>query len=309
VTRSRPLLEAAERVRMDDPDCREIVDAVRTLALVAFAGAISRVPELAKNLCLKGGTLLRILNKGRIGRLPSMDLDATVLGQPFDPEIVETRVMSELRTLLVELYRDELTIRVERRPQNPHRRPQDSIIHVYRIHAQAAINRAAPARRSSIEPNEFKFEATEQEMVDQGLLLQLDQEMYGIHIAMPAYAPLQSIAEKLRALLQKLSHYEDGLARGIPADSPGLRGNFIPRHVLDLEILLQLTQPGEIADLARLFHAKCEVKNIPASERTLDRLMHPMMRQRIEEQHPERAASAWRTLGELARLVVKDDQK
>ncbi len=75
-------------------------------------------------------------------------------------------------------------------------------------------------------------------MVDPALLLHLDQEMYGIRIAVPAYAPLQSIAEKMRALLQKLRHYEDGLAKGKHPDDAGLRGNFIPRHVLDLEILL-----------------------------------------------------------------------
>jgi hypothetical protein len=193
----RPLLDAAEQIRAEDPDCPRIEDAVRTLALVAFAGAISRVPELTRNLCLKGGTLLRILNGGRIGRPPSMDLDATVLGPVFDPVTVETRVGTELRSLLAGLYGDELRIRIEHRSPSPDRRPQDSVVHVFRLHADAAIQRSAPRRRSLIEPNDFRFEATEQEMVDPALLLHLDQEMYGIRIAMPAYAPLQSIAEKM----------------------------------------------------------------------------------------------------------------
>lgn len=304
MTRPRRLLEAAERVRAEDPDCPQITDAVRTLALVAFAGAISRVPDLAQNLCLKGGTLLRILNGGRIGRPPSMDLDATVLGPVFDPTVVETRVAGELGSLLAELYGDELRIRVERRPPNQARRAQDSVIHVFRLHADAAIQRSAPGKRSMIEPNDFRFEATEQEMVDRDLLLHLDHDMYGIHLAMPAYAPLQSIAEKMRALLQKLRHYEDGLAKGLAADDPGLRGNFIPRHVLDLEILLRLTPPGDLGRLPELFHAKCAAKGIPPQERTAERLLHPRLRQSIEEHHPRRATAAWAILETLTRQVL-----
>ena len=116
--------------------------------------------------------------------------------------------------------------------------------------------------------------------------------------------PLQSIAEKLRALLQKLRHYEDGLANGLAADDPGLRGNFIPRHVLDLQILLRLTPPGDLERLPRLLHAKCAAKGIPPQDRTTERLLHTRLRQSIEEFHPRRAATAWTTLEALTMQVL-----
>lgn len=64
----RPLLSTARQICAEDPHCHNPIDAVRTLTLIAFASALGRVPQLQRSLCLKGGTLLPILNHGEIGR-------------------------------------------------------------------------------------------------------------------------------------------------------------------------------------------------------------------------------------------------
>jgi Nucleotidyl transferase AbiEii toxin, Type IV TA system len=304
------LWNAIAEVRRTDEHCQNDQDAARTLVLIACAEALSKCPEAFESLCLKGGTLLRMLVGGSIGRPPSMDLDATLIAHDFEPARLEVALGQGLGDALRYRFGTALSASITLIPQSPARRPDlDSAQHVFRIRASAALNRAAPLRHSRIEPVSFAFEVTADEFVSKAHLMEYIRELHGFHIRMLAYAPVQSIAEKLRALLQKLRHYENKLAMGRNPADPGLLGNFIPRHVLDLELLLPMVTDNHLLTLPEIFARKCAAKGIPPVERTMSRLLHPLLRQQVlSKATPWRdPARAWTILERLAALVTAVD--
>jgi len=303
VREKRSLLAEARLLCERDACCVGVQQALRTIALIAFAGGLSRVPAIADSMCLKGGTLLRLWTAGSIGRPPSKDLDASVLTAGFVPSLIDEAVIHETNALLAETFFETMRMRAElvRRPDDV-RRMGDAHLYVFRLHVEAAITPSNPRRLSRLDDTSFKFEASTDEVVDKAHLIKLDETHHGLPIRLRAYAPLQAMAEKLRALLQKRRYLE------IAGDRPGFQGNVIPRHVMDLELLITRVKPEDLTALPDLFARKCDAKSISLDERTPERFLTPELQAAVRLDcfaHKRDFVRVWSILEDLVGRVCR----
>lgn len=270
------------------------VEALMTFGLRVVLAAMSRSPRCYEHLVLKGGTALRLMHGRPIGRV-STDIDLSHLdgsGQ-ITPEDLIGDVTTETAALLAETFSDSATVQIrllEDRTQPPH--PELPKMYSFRLFASAQLGSSNPTRADH---RLFLLELVIDEYVDRDLLEDLDVRVHGMPIKLRAYAPVQAMAEKLRALLQKLHHYEE---RHDPA-------SFQPRHVLDLQLLYDHLRPGDLERLKPLFDRKCEVRLIPPEQRTRARLLHPVLREMVEAEAKLRGIGmvGWARLEELAGIV------
>jgi hypothetical protein len=299
----------SKRSQSDKPKVRDAVSAIAKEercgtpdALIAFGlravlAAMSRVPACQEQLVVKGGTALRLATGQPIGRV-STDLDLSLLeaGSSFDPENLTGEVTREIAVIIDEIYADSasVTIRLEADRTSPPY-PQLPKLIVFRLDASADLGGRNPTRTNN---KQFLIEIAVDEYVDRELLTILEVVTYGFPIRFQMYAPVQAIAEKLRALLQKLQHFE----------RTGNEASFQPRHVLDLEFLFARLAKTDLGKLKSLFDAKCLARLVPETERTRERLLHPRLKSKVEEEAKRigRSVASWQRLEELAAIVCPE---
>jgi len=209
------------------------------LSLWVVLSAMTRVDECAQHLVLKGGTLLRLRHGSWIGRV-SKDLDLSLYADglhQFRPEVITGEVQQEADGLLRRSLRDhgQISVRLEKTPDQAH--PGNARMYGYLIRAQLGSTIARGRK--------FGIELAVDEYIDPDHLEHVRmQPMAELGLNLPiqllAYDPVQAMAEKLRAILQKRQHFDRTGQEG---------GNFVPRHVTDLMFLHEQMRPGLIEDL------------------------------------------------------------
>jgi predicted nucleotidyltransferase component of viral defense system len=269
------------------------VDALMIYGLRAVLAGMSRMPACYEHLILKGGTALHLAIQEPLGRI-STDLDLSLIDatkETFDPRIISDDVAREIVTVLSEALLDPAQVRISTpmdatAPKHPH------LPALYRYRLVVEANLGSPTRTVA-NANGFQIELAVDELVDPTALEELTVAPHGLPIRMRMYAPVQAIAEKLRALLQKHQHY----------DRTGVAGSFNPRHVLDLLPLSRRMMPEDRAKLRPLFHLKCERRQVPPAERTVARMTNAVLRDQVDRSmHPWRE-QAWALLLQFAEEV------
>lgn len=239
------------------------------LVLMAYAHVIGEMDNLRPYLVLKGGTLLRLFLDGSNRRRPTRDLDASfVCGADEDESSLldglERLLAGEAAELCQEYlcrhFDDSFEVSVSKVVEGRGRNDDDlaTRTQVYRIKGQVILpGKMTP---SLLNGTSFKFDVTSDEIVDMKLLCE-PPVLAGLPATrMRAYAPIQSLAEKLRAVIQKYQHHLRVLGEGKKASS----GNFPPRHVMDIESLYSLCDYSDVNQvLPDLFIKKCRDRGVP----------------------------------------------
>ena len=274
----------------------DLPDALVPFSLRAVLAAMSAIPSCHDHLVVKGGTALRLACDKPIGRV-STDLDLSLLdaGSTFDEHAITELLPRTIIDLVDAIYDRPLSIQIKT-GKRPARRHIPNIPELYVFGLKASVDLGHQTVRAKADL--FQIELATDEYVDPAFLQTLEVESSGFPIRFRMYAPVQSISEKLRALLQKLQLCEK---RGNP-------GELQPRHVLDLEYLFPLLAAGDRPHLKALFDAKCSARNVPQAERTRERLLHPLLKSAVEAEtkRSHRTMAAWQRLEELAALVCPE---
>lgn len=269
-------------------------DALMALGLRAVLAAIGQTPGYRRVYVAKGGTVLRLRSQAYIGRF-SKDLDLSLCdvdlaGPVGDHQDFATQVGRKATSILQQLgtaRQAEVTVSFERKtsPEDVGENP-DTV--VYGLVVEAAL-KPGFGRPTRAEGQGFKIDVTTDEYVDQNFVDDLVIDEFGIGINVRAYMPIQSIAEKLRAILQKDRHNRHKIEQGKdPSD-----GNLQPRHLLDLATLHDLvSEPAHWAALPVLFRAKCACRQIEVDDGTLGILTSEALYQKARAQDPQRADRA-----------------
>jgi hypothetical protein len=274
-------------------ECCGTVDALMVFGLHAVLAGMSRVPACAEHCIVKGGTALRLALGQPIGRV-STDLDLSLFEatrESFDPTLITSDVARETANALGEALEHpaEIIIRTPEDRTQPAYPGLPALLR-YRLVVEA---RLTPGKVTVANSNHFIIELAVDELVDGQALEDLAVSAYGLPIRLRMYSAVQAMAEKLRALLQKLQHFE----------RTGNAESFQPRHVHDLVLLSRRLPTGYEASLRHLFDQKCERRLVPMHERTVERLTHPALRDAVMRSSHPRSAEAWALLERLAPIV------
>ena len=175
---------------------------------------------------------------------------------------------------------------VPRPPPNEDGENPTTISYLIRVTAELQRGKITQAQSRA-----YKIDVTLDEYIDLEKINDLHTLSYGIPIDVRAYSPLQSISEKLRALLQKVRHFERNQDEA----------NFTPRHLLDLYVLRGLIVESDLPLLADLFRLKCEARKITIDAQTRGRLLDERLLAVAMKNEPLRGRTqlAWSTLLEL----------
>ena len=267
----------------------QIDDALMAFGLNAVMAGMSLVPACQEQVVLKGGTSLRLLLKQPLGRI-STDLDLSlVAGARVTTEVFTGDVRRQCANVLAEYFTDTAEIDIQLRLDRQQPKYADTMkLMVWRLTARY---KKTLANRSG-----FLVELALDEFVDLDKTFMLETTAHQMPIRLRAYAPIQSIAEKLRAILQKHQHF----------DRNGLINNFEARHVTDLVALKSLLQPGDLETLHVLFHRKCDARRIPQAERTRERLLNPKLKEAVATSHQklQLRTDPWLVLVSLVDIVL-----
>lgn len=289
----KPSVKAEVLAIKDEEGC-DIVQALTTFGLRAVLAGLSRSAVCREHLVLKGGTALRLRHGRSIGRV-STDIDLSHLdgSERISPDVIIGDVAVETAEVLAETFEDAASIDIRLHEDRSHPKyPEQPAMYSFRLSARASLG-----GKHVTEANQklFLLELVIDEWVDRELLEDLVVVVNHLPIRLKAYAPVQAMAEKLRAILQKLQYFE----------KKGTAASFQPRHVFDLLLLYDQLAPGDLAKLKPVFHRKCEVRLVPPQERTRERLLHPVLYEQMvaADKGGAIAAAAWRRLMELASVV------
>jgi len=275
-----------------------VVEALMAFSHCAVLAGMSRIPACYEQLILKGGTALRLSLGRPIGRV-STDLDLSLLEccDSFDVLLITSDVTREIANVLSETYSDsaQITIRLlaDRSKPDYVELPK---MYSFRMFTEAFLN--GPSKSATkVDSKSFLIELAIDEPVEKESLTVLDLKAHGMPIRLQMYAPVQAMAEKLRALLQKHHHF----------DRTGDVASFQPRHVFDLHLLFDQLNPGDLNRLEPLFAMKCDGRSIPAAERTRARMLHPALHKAVLAEATRRGLTmaSWQRLEELAHLVCE----
>jgi hypothetical protein len=273
-----------------------VVDALMAFSHRAVLAGMSRIPACYDQLILKGGTALRLSYGHPIGRV-STDLDLSLLEcrDSFDVLLITSDVTREVANVLAESFSDsaQITIRLiaDRSKPDYSELPK---MYSFRMTTEAFLN--GPGRSATkVDSKAFLIELAIDEPVEKESLSVLELTEHGMPIRLQMYAPVQAMAEKLRALLQKHHHF----------DRTADVASFQPRHVFDLRLLYDQLGPGDLERLKPLFNMKCDSRSIPAGERTRARMLNPALRAAVQAEADRRGLpmAAWLRLEGLAQLV------
>jgi len=268
-------------------------ESLMLLTLWVILAAISRHPS-RRYLVVKGGTLLRLLHGQSIGRV-SKDLDLSLYARDpkkFQPEVMTGPIITSARHILSDLVSDPTSITIELTLRPEAARHGNTQLYRFRLFAAAAGMRVDNAH--------FRIElSVDEAVIEDHLMGLIVNPLHGMGLQLPirvqAYDPIQALAEKLRAILQKHAHF----------DHNGNTANWEPRHVTDLLLLMEhVPALGGLDDLAAVFAAKCAAKRemLPPELSTRARML-PEPLQKIVLTKPNGPA-AWVLLERLARIVL-----
>ena len=202
--------------------------------------------------------MLRLMCSQPLDRL-STDLDlSSYLGTDMPSSFGSTEEMniffaSQLGRAATEILRrvyskGDATVTVTFDRESPNERdPTDPHTLTYPIIVTAILR---PGKKTEAKSQRYKIDLTCDEYVDRNLVVEMNTMSYGIPIAVLAYAPLQSISEKLRAILQKHRHFDRGQNSG----------NWVPRHLLDLVPLSRMIT--DYTELPALFRKNANVAGL-----------------------------------------------
>ena len=288
------LFDALRAVQKQEA-CGGIEKALLALGLRALLAAIGNNPEYREQYVAKGGTILRLRSNAALGRF-STDLDLSGLNVGLAAPTAEDHLIfaanlgrSATKILQSAYKRGSADINVSFDPDTlgqSHDESDPDTIN-YRIKVSAALNPGKKATQAS--DNTYKIDLTCDEDVDLDLIEDLRITSYGIPIDVRAYAPLQSIAEKMRAILQKRRHYERKKSTG----------NLVPRHLFDLAPLYRMVAPEELSRLPDLFRRKCACRKIEIDGQTRSWLLDKRLFEAAKEMDVRRAEESWRVLHDL----------
>lgn len=217
--------QAIEAILRSEP-CSGRDEALIALGLRALLAAIGRLPDYRPHYIAKGGTVLRLLSKDPLERL-STDLDLS--GVEFGPSPIDHyqfaadigREATQILRSIVSRGQADISVRFNRTSDVAHRGEENPETEVYLVEVTAHLNGSNPTLARG---RGYKIDVTCDEYVDQELVTDLRTTSYHIPIDVRAYAPLQSLAEKLRAILQKHRHFT----------RTNNSSNLTPRHLFDL---------------------------------------------------------------------------
>lgn len=276
MTDKQPLQHILSQIRASDQSCSSDTDALTVVGLLAFAAALAQFDDIRKSVVLKGGTVLRMLEQGKLLRSPTKDLDASLLCEIDEfTDRVETVVVDTCNEILEQTFIEKMEF-FARYQENEHkRRPQDNKMYEFKLECHAQIKPVGRPMRAN--ENRFKFEASTDEGVDDSLLIDFPNTLCPFEIRLKCYAPLQSLAEKLRAILQKRRYHEQNIKDGRGVSD----GNFPPRHVLDIETLYHHCI-DQLDKLPEIFREKCKVKKVPLSMLAQEYFDHEILWKLVE---------------------------
>ena len=291
------LFVAIEGIQRGEP-CTEKRDALIAIGLRALLAAIGSRPYYRERYIAKGGTVLRLRSGEPLGRLSTdLDLSGIELGpitaddhRAFAADIGRTATQI-LRDCYTKGTADVVVSFDEQSIGRFDDTDPDTV--TYQITVSAVLTKGKEPTKAK--GDAFKIDLTCDEYVDLSLIEDLRITSYGIPIDVRTYAPLQSIAEKMRAILQKRRHFE----------RTDKQHNWVPRHLLDLVPLRKLVTEEQLTLLPELFRRKCACRKVDIDAHTrawlLDTRLHSIAAQ--QDQHRADAAMViWRDLANRAEL-------
>lgn len=276
-----------------DTDGAQRGEALMLLTLWVILAAISRHPS-RRYLVVKGGTLLRLLHGQPIGRV-STDLDLSLHArdpQQFQPEVMTGPIITAARRIISELVSDPTSITIELTLRPEDARHGNTQLYRFRLFAAAAGMR--------VDNSHFRIElSVDEAVVEDHLMGLVVNPLHGMGLQLPirvqAYDPIQALAEKLRAILQKHAHFDH-------TQNPA---NWEPRHVMDMLLLMEhVPAVGGLDDLPEVFARKCAAKSeiLPPELCTRARLLPGPLRQIVLTK--PNGPAAWALLERLAGIVL-----
>ncbi|MBA3683904.1 MAG: nucleotidyl transferase AbiEii/AbiGii toxin family protein [Planctomycetes bacterium] len=226
----------------------------------------------------------------------STDLDFSCIGleleRPTDADHIAfaTDIGTRATAILRGAYQDaaDVAVRFVGAPE-PHEDGENPDTAVYRIQVEAQLRGKHIEAKSRF----YKIDVTTDEDVDESQVEDLIVTTFGINIDVRAYTAVQSISEKLRALLQKRRHFERNQNAG----------NWVPRHLFDLVPLRRLAKKDHLALLPELFRRKCAARQLAVDPMTRAWLLDPRLLAKAREQHARLADRAWQVLEEFVELL------
>lgn len=305
-----PALRAAVDAAIANEHCTNPQEALIALGLRALLAAIGTEPGYRPTFIAKGGTVLRLLSGQDLGRLSTdLDFSGLDLAAPtnMDHQLFAAALGRRATEVLHQAYPgDPANVRVaftaDDRGARHDQSDPDTI--TYRIYMEAQLS-SSQRQKTTVNNKRFSIDLTCDEYIDQSLIRDLVVTSYGIPIDVRAYAPLQSISEKMRAILQKRRQIqykiEDGKIGPGPQDGTQ-DGNWVPRHLLDLAVLRSLVTDADLRLLPDLFRRKCAGRLIEIMPETRAWLLDERLLIRAREESlgdQARADRAWSVLHEL----------
>lgn len=289
----RTLNAALDGVIREEP-CRGKDVALIALGLRALLSAIGSTPQFREHYIAKGGTVLRLRSMEHLERL-STDLDLSGLslspGTADDHRLFAASIGRQATQILRDAYSKgaaDVVVRFAEDSLGGRYDDSDPDTVSYVVEVSAVL--VPGGKTTHARGKAYKIDLTCDEYLDVDLIEDLRVTSYGIPIDVRAYAPLQSIAEKMRAIIQKHRHFE----------RTQNAGNWVPRHLFDLAPLRRLVTTDDVQRLPELFRRKCACRRIPVDGQTRSLLLDRRLLVVAQHQDRVRADAAWAILQELA---------
>jgi len=286
------LFSALEKVQQGEP-CQGKSEALLALGLRALLAAIGSQEHYRKHYIAKGGTILRLRSNERLERLSTdLDLSGVELGNTTvaDHFTFASEVGRSATQILRSAYSKgaaDIEVTFDEDSLGRVHDESDPNTVTYGIEVSAIL---APGKNPTVARGPaYKIDLTCDEYIDLSLIEDLKVESYGIPIDVRIYAPLQSIAEKMRAILQKRRHFE----------RKQNSGNWVPRHLFDLVPLRKMVSDQELKLLPELFRKKCARRKIDVDAQTRTWLLDDRLLEVAKRKDAPRATAAWEILKSL----------
>ena len=268
--------------------------ALIALGLRALLSAIGTTPMYRQHYIAKGGTVLRLRSSKRMERL-STDLDLSGLslspGTAEDHRLFAATIGRQATQILHDAYSKgaaDIVVRFAEDSMGGRFDESDPDTVSYVVEVSAVL---VPGGKTTFARGKaYKIDLTCDEYLDLDLIEDLRVTSYGISSDVRAYAPMQSIAEKMRAILQKRRHYE----------RTQNTGNWVPRHLFDLVLLRRLVTDEDLRRLPDLFRRKCACRQIPVDDHVRSLLLDERLLEAARLKDRSRADAAWAILRSLA---------
>lgn len=273
--------------------CKGKDEALIALGLRALLAAIGTKPFYRDHYIAKGGTVLRLRSADRLERLSTdLDLSGLELGNSTaeDHRAFAADIGRSATHVLRTAYAKgaaEISVQFDEDSLGRVHDESDPDTITYAVTVSAVL---APGKNPTIARGDaYKIDLTCDEYIDTTLIDDLRVESYGIPIDVRAYAPIQSVAEKMRAILQKRRYFE----------RKQNSGNWVPRHLFDLVPLRKQISESDLERLPELFRKKCACRKLDVDGQTRVWLLDTRLLTVAQKKDQPRADAAWSILQNL----------